>query len=183
MIDDEKTIKSKDINIDFRNISTILRFSIDKFNKDVLVFNYIINALNDSFTSIPIKIDLDKNNDNIIGLLNYLKRNCTNYFSNIIIPLNDTDKLIFMHTDELDDTGRRIVSISYIKSDNSDYIIIPVDILPIFIDTFITILDDKDIVDIEPVSNDDEKSEEEDIEDSKEDNIDNTTIDEDNINN
>lgn len=152
---EEKTAKIKVVNINDRYITKTIQFKIDAIKSTILEVNYIIVATNDTFSSPPIKIDLER--QDICSFLLYHLYKMQKYIECIdsevftgeyiqcegIIP--DVNTIIFEDEFKTDDMGRSLIEFSYVMKEINT-IDIPIEIMPVFLDTFIQILKDKDII-------------------------------------
>lgn len=152
---EEKTAKIKVVNINDRYITKTIQFKIDAIKGTILEVNYIIVAINDTFSSPPIKIDLERQDICLFLLYNLYKMQkyieCINsgVFTGEYIQcegiIPDVSMLIFEDECKTDDMGRHLIEFSYVMKEINT-IDIPVEIMPVFLDTFIQIIKDKDII-------------------------------------
>ena len=166
---DEKTAKIKAIPIDERYTQTVLQFKIDTINTGILELSYILHAVNGDFSSVPICISLEGGKTRLLGCLRYTMHEFNNinrednYFRIDIDSFGSTncDIMWFEESDKIDTLGRKLVEFSFMVNGNMDKVMIPIEIFPMFLDTFIKIVEDKDIV--EEVKTEEYKKEESDM--------------------
>lgn len=175
----EESAKIKQVIINNRHTNYIINFKIDIASMTILEVNYNIAAVNGEFSSPSIKIDMGK--ENLLGYLIYQLKEMINSVTEIIngtmdvldfdtvyIPSNGlisgASVIIFSANDKKDDMNRGIINLMYVSTteDASSVgelytIPIPVDIMPAFIETFTTILIDKDIITVEESTEDSDK--------------------------
>lgn len=173
----EESAKIKQVIINNRHTNYIINFKIDIASTTILEFNYNIAAVNGEFSSPSIKIDMGK--ENLIGYLISQLRYVLNQVNDILdnkITLSDFDTvyispdnlisganvIIFSTNNETDDMNRGVIEFMYVDSLSTGElytIYIPIDIMPTFLNTFIKILLDKDIITEEATEEEDTKAE------------------------
>lgn len=158
------TVKTRIININNKYITHQLEFSTDIPSRNTLHMRYIIVAVNTTFHSIPITIRLDMDNLYLIGSLRYFM----NIFNasvkdeaiyTIHLKESNIDRLMF-EAGEIDDVGRKCITMSYLMDSQLSEFNIPIDIFSTFIDMLIKILEDGGIVEDVPEESDFENNEE-----------------------
>ena len=157
----ESTVKEKYIRIDSRYVHKDIIFRIDAVKPDTLEMVYNLVAVNGSFTSIPLSIDLTKDTTGLINQLkltkNFVEAKWEEDIYRFVSPITNTTSITIDKDVEKDDLNRECVSFGYLINSEFIELIIPVVIYPNFIDTFIDILERRDIITNEQQDTEDDK--------------------------
>lgn len=149
---EEKTAKIKIINVDYMHTQITFQFKIDKLSTDILELNYNIHAVNGDFSSIPIKISLEGDKTKLLGNLRLALKTYHTISEDVCFRIDidsfggvNCDFMLFEESGKVDESGRSLIEFSYIIEGNMDKIDIPYEIFPTFLETFIKIVEDKNI--------------------------------------